>query len=98
MRVGRLLSLNFRRGSLVAEGPNQAISVAIFLHCDGDFGLDDGVDASDLICDLPGALEEQRVAHVTLNFGFRRHLGVISKLSSLVVGEVVRRKAGEVEV
>lgn len=37
--------------------------VSIFLDGDWDLGLDDGIDTSDLVGDLPSALEEQRVVN-----------------------------------
>ena len=38
-----------------------SLPVSIFLDGYRNLGLDDGVDTTDLVCDLPSALEEQRV-------------------------------------
>ena len=45
--LGRVLGLDLHGGGLVGEGPDEAVAVAVFGDGDGDFGLDDGVDAAD---------------------------------------------------
>lgn len=48
-----VLRLNLHRGGLVGEGTDEAVSVAKLGNSDGDFGLDDRVDAADLVGDFP---------------------------------------------
>jgi hypothetical protein len=66
MGVLWLQLLDLHGSGLVAEGSDEGISVAILCDRDGDFGLDDGVDSPDLVCDLPGALEEDGIVNVAL--------------------------------
>jgi len=64
MGICGFLLLDFHGGGLVAERTDKGVPVAILCDGDWDLGLDDGVDTADLVCDLPGALEEKRVADV----------------------------------
>jgi hypothetical protein len=66
MSVCWFLCLDFHGCGLVREGPDEAVSVAIFCNGDRDFCLDDGVDTADLVSDLPGALEKEGVVDVAL--------------------------------
>lgn len=62
--IGWLLRLHFHGSGLVREGTDEGIPVAKLGDGDGDLGLDDGVDATDLVGDLPCALEEDGVSDV----------------------------------
>lgn len=61
-----LFLIDLHGGSLVGKGADEAVPVAILCLGDGDLCLDDGVDSANLICDLPGALEEDRRRDVSL--------------------------------
>ena len=61
-----VLRLNLHRGGLVGEGTDEAVSVAKLGNSDGDFGLDDRVDAADLVGDFPCTFEQQRMLHASL--------------------------------
>ena len=62
--IGWLLRLHFHGSGLVREGADEGIPVAKLGDGDGHFGLDDGVDATDLVGNLPCALEEDGVSDV----------------------------------
>jgi len=62
--IGWLLRLHFHGGGLVRKGADEGIPVAKLGDGDGHFGLDDGVDATNLVGDLPCALEEDGVSDV----------------------------------
>ena len=64
--IVRLFLIDLHGGSLVGEGADEAVPVAILCLGDGDLCLDNGIDSADLVCDLPGALEEDRRRHVSL--------------------------------
>lgn len=66
--ICRLLNFYLHGCGLVAERADEAVSVAVLRDRHGDFRLYDGVDAADLVGDLPGALEEQRVPYIALWF------------------------------
>lgn len=71
MGVLGLLGLDLHGGGLVGEGADEGVAVAVLGDGDGDLCLDDGVDAADLVCDLPGALEEEGITDVAFDFGHR---------------------------
>lgn len=58
---GRVDGFDFHRRGLVAQGSDEGVSTPIFSHGDGGFGLDDGVDTSDLVGDFPSDFKEKRV-------------------------------------
>lgn len=66
MLVCRFFCFDLHRRSLVGERANEAVAVAILRDGDRNLGLDYGVDATDLVRNLPGALEEKRVVNVAL--------------------------------
>jgi hypothetical protein len=70
-----LLLFDLHRSRLVAERSDEAVSIAILSDRDRHLGLDDRVDPSDLVSDLPGALEQQRLAHVSRFFRHLAHFG-----------------------
>lgn len=98
MRVGWFLLLNLHRGCLVAERTDEAVAVTILGHGDWYLGLDNGVDAPDLVCDLPRALEEEGVSNVAFYLRWFRHTGGEGIGSVSGLGETtseVQRGAGE---
>jgi len=64
MNVCRVLRLDLHRGSFVGKRTDEAVSVAKLRDSDRDFGLDNGVDATDFVSNLPGTLEHLRVLHI----------------------------------
>lgn len=78
--IVRLFLIDLHGGRLVGEGADEAVPVAILCLGDGDLCLDDGVDSADLVCDLPGALEEDRRRDVSLVGG--HWMGTVSGSSS----------------
>lgn len=66
VNVCRVLRLDLHRGRLVGERADEAVSVAKLRDSDRDFGLDDRVDAADLVSNLPGTLEHLWVLHIAL--------------------------------
>ena len=66
-----LLRFNLHRGGFVAERADEAIAVAILGDGDGDLRLDDGIDSTNFVGDLPGALEEEGIPDVALDFRLR---------------------------
>ena len=71
--ICRVLRLNLHRGGLVGEGTDEAVSVAKLGNSDGDFGLDDRVDAADLVGDFPCTFKQQRMLHAS--FPVVAHVG-----------------------
>ena len=61
--------LYLHRRGLVRERADEAVSVSVFRHCNGDLCLDDGVDTAYFVGDLPCALEQQRVANIASGLG-----------------------------
>ena len=57
MLVGGLFRFNFHGRGLVRQGSDETIPVAELGDGDGDLRLNDRVDAANLVCDLPCALE-----------------------------------------
>jgi len=70
--VGGLLCFDFHGGGLVGQRPNETVSIAILGDSHWDLGLDDGIDTSNLVGNLPGALEEEGVVYVALFVGHGR--------------------------
>lgn len=68
MLVCRLLCLDLHGGCLVRQRADQTVSVPKLRYSDGDLCLDDGVDTADLVCNLPGAFEEDGIADIAFDF------------------------------
>ena len=64
--ISGLLRLDLHRRGFVHQRADEGVSIAVFCDSDGHLGLYDGVDASDLVGDLPSTLEEDVVLHVAL--------------------------------
>jgi hypothetical protein len=70
--IFRFLWLDFHWRGLVRERTDEAVSVSVFRDRDWNLCLDDGVDSTNFVGDLPRALEQQRVANIASWMG---HLG-----------------------
>lgn len=64
--IGGLLRLDLHGGGFVHQRADEGVSITILCDGDGDLGFYDGVDASDLVGDLPSTFEEKMVLHVAL--------------------------------
>lgn len=69
IRIFGVFLIDLHWGCLVGERADEAVPVTIFCEGDGDLCFNDGVDSSDLICDLPSALEEDRGRNVSFVVG-----------------------------
>jgi hypothetical protein len=70
----RVHLFNLHRGCLVGQGSNEGVPVPKLLACHGSLGFDDGVDSSDLVCDLPRALEQQGIVDGSSRVVVVRHV------------------------